>query len=213
VLDEHFGPTAYSLRDLFRDEQRRLLDEVLASTLADVEATYRSIYRGRAPLLRFLASVDAKLPKALHRAAEVVLNAELQDEITGGAEPARLSALIDEAHRFAVPLDVEGLQHAFHEAVDKRTRQLRRALADPTLFDRFGADEEQFSSDDPQPDRPGGVAAVRSGPRRGTEPVLAVMTDHRPSLVARARAGDEVAVRWLHTIDEATERLGLAVPE
>ncbi len=29
----------------------------------------------------------------------------------------------------------------------------------------------------------------------------------------RADAGDEVAVRWLQTIDEATERLGLAVPE
>jgi alpha-amylase/alpha-mannosidase (GH57 family) len=213
VLDEHFGPTAYSLRDLFRDEQRHLLDEVLASTLADVEATYRSIYRGRAPLLRFLASVDAKLPKALHRAAEVVLNAELQDEIAGGAEPARLSALVDEANRFEVPLDVEGLQHAFHEAVARRVRQFRRALADPLLFDRFGPDEEQFSTTIRSLTDQAQWLPFEADLVEAQDLCWRVLTDHRPSLVARAGAGDQVAVSWLHAIDEATERLGLAVPE
>ncbi|WP_052669820.1 DUF3536 domain-containing protein [Nitriliruptor alkaliphilus] len=213
VLDDQFGPNAYSLRDLFRDEQRRLLDEVLEGTLVDVEATYRSIYRGRAPLLRFLASLDAKLPKALQSAAEVVLNAELQDAISGGAEPARISALIDEANRFEVPLHVEGLEHAFAEAVGRRTRQLRRALEDPELFERFGDEEERFSS----------VVRVLTDQAEWLpfEADLAeaqnlcwrLLTDHRPSLVARAGEGDEVALRWLQTIDEATERLGLAVPE
>lgn len=213
VLDDRFGTEAYSLRDLFRDEQRRLLDEVLASTLSDVESTYRSIYRGRAPLLRFLASVDAKLPKPLHRAAEVVLNAELQAEITGGVEPARLSALLDEAARFEVPLDVEGLQHAFGEAVGRRTRQLRRALEDPTLFDRFGPEEEQFSSRIRSLTDQAEWLPFEADLAEAQNLCWSVITDHRPSLVARAGAGDEVAVRWLHTLDEATERLGLAVPE
>jgi alpha-amylase/alpha-mannosidase (GH57 family) len=213
VLDDHFGADAYSLRDLFRDEQRRLLDEVLASTLEDVQATYRSIYRGRAPLLRFLASVDAKLPRPLHRAAEVVLNAELQDEISGGAEPARLSALIDEAERFDVPLDVEGLQHAFQEAVRRRARQLRRALEDPTLFDRFGPDEEQFSDVIRSLTDQAAWLPFDADLAEAQNLCWRVIRDHRPSLVARARGEDEVAVRWLQTIDEATERLGLAVVE
>jgi alpha-amylase/alpha-mannosidase (GH57 family) len=213
VLDEHFGANAYSLRDLFRDEQRRLLDEVLAGTLADVEATYRSIYRGRAPLLRFLASLDAKLPKALHSAAEVVLNAELQDAVSGGSEPARISALLDEAARFEVPIEVDGLAHAFGAAVSQRTRQLRRALEDPELFDRFGDEEQRFSSVVRSLTDQAGWLPFDADLSEAQNLCWRIITDHRPSLVSRARTGDEVAVRWLQTIDEATERLGLAVPE
>ncbi|MEX1162908.1 MAG: DUF3536 domain-containing protein [Nitriliruptor sp.] len=213
VLDDHFGQSAYSLRDLFRDEQRRLLDEVLEGTIADVEATYRSVYRGRAPLLRFLASLDAKLPEPLRSAAEVVLNVELREAIRSGGDPARVSALVDEAERFGVPLDVERLSHAFGEAVDRQTRRLRRSLEGPDLFETFGEDQQRFA------------AAVRDlVDLAGWLPFDAelaaaqnlcweVVRDHRPSLVVRADAGDEVAVRWLQTIDEATERLGLAVPE
>jgi alpha-amylase/alpha-mannosidase (GH57 family) len=213
VLDEHFAGDAYSLRDLFRDEQRRLLDEVLEGTLIDVEATYRTIYRGRAPLLRFLASLDAKLPKALHSAAEVVLNAELQDAVSGGDEPARISALIDEAARFDVPIDVDGLQHAFAGAVRHRTRQLRRALEDPELFHRFGEPEQRFSTVVRGLTDQAEWLPFEADIAEAQNLCWRVICDHRPSLVTRAGAGDEVAVRWLQTIDEATERLGLAVPE
>jgi alpha-amylase/alpha-mannosidase (GH57 family) len=214
VLDDHFGPGAYSLRDLFRDEQRRLLDEVLEGTTADVEATYRSVYRGRAPLLRFLASVGAKLPEPLRSAAEVVINAELSEVVRAGGDPARVSALVEEADRFGVTLDVDRLEHAFGEAVERRIRRLRRALdEDPTVFERFDDDHRRFA------------AAVRdlvdlaawlpfdADLVAAQNVCWQVVRDHRPSLVLRADGGDQVAVRWLQTIDEATERLGLAVPE
>jgi alpha-amylase/alpha-mannosidase (GH57 family) len=213
VLDEHFGVNAYSLRDLFRDEQRRLLDEVLEGTLVDVEATYRSIYRGRAPLLRFLASLDAKLPKALHSAAEVVLNAELQDALRGGAEPARISALVDEATRFEVRLDVDGLTHAFAEAVRQLTRQMWRALEDPQLFHRFGDQERRLSTVIRGLTDQAEWLPFDADLGEAQNLCWRIITDHRPSLVSRADTGDEVAIRWLQTIDEATERLGLAVPE
>jgi alpha-amylase/alpha-mannosidase (GH57 family) len=213
VLDDHFGPDAYSLRDLFRDEQRRLLDEVLEGTIADVEATYRTVYRGRAPLLRFLASLDAKLPEPLRSAAEVVLNAELRDAVRGGADPARVSALVDEADRFGVPLDVDRLTLAFDEAVRRHTRRLERALEDPELFERFGDEERRFSVS--VRDLVDLAAWLPFDADLGVaqNACWRIVRDHRPSLVSRADAGDEVAVRWLRTIDEATERLGLAVPE
>ncbi|MEX1178876.1 MAG: DUF3536 domain-containing protein [Nitriliruptor sp.] len=213
VLDDRFGSDAYSLRDLFRDEQRRLLDEVLEGTVADVEATYRSVYRGRAPLLRFLASVDAKLPEPLRSAAEVVLNAELREAIRGGGDPARVSALVDEADRFGVPLDVDRLAHAFGEAVERQTRRMRHSLEDPELFERYGEDERRFASSIRDLVDLAGWLPFDTELSVVQNLCWQVIRDHRPSLVVRADAGDEVAVRWLHTIDEATERLGLAVPE
>jgi alpha-amylase/alpha-mannosidase (GH57 family) len=214
ALDDHFGPGAYSLRDLFRDEQRRLLDEVLEGTVADVEATFRTVYRGRAPLLRFLASVDAKLPDPLRSAAQVVLNAELREAVRTAADPARVRALVDEADRFGVPIDLDQLEHAFGYAVERQLRRLRRALEDdPEVFDRFDDAARRVASAIRDLVDLAGWLPFDADLAAAQNLCWRVLRDHRPSLVVRADSGDEVAVRWLETIDEATERLGLAVPE
>ncbi|MBI3962495.1 MAG: DUF3536 domain-containing protein, partial [Deinococcus sp.] len=44
LLDKHFGTSTYSLKLLFRDERRKILDLILNSTLAEAEAAYRQIY-------------------------------------------------------------------------------------------------------------------------------------------------------------------------
>ena len=45
LLDRYFGDVPYSLRSLFRDEQRRILDLILASTLGEVEGEFRDVFR------------------------------------------------------------------------------------------------------------------------------------------------------------------------
>lgn len=52
TLDKHFGMTAYTVRSLFRDEQRKVLSSILESTLAAVESSYRQIYETNYPLMR-----------------------------------------------------------------------------------------------------------------------------------------------------------------
>lgn len=47
LLDEGFGKKVYSLRWLFRDEQRKILRLILDETLTHAEAAYRSIYEQR----------------------------------------------------------------------------------------------------------------------------------------------------------------------
>jgi len=54
ALDHSFGTSIYSLKTLFRDEQRKILDTVLDATLAEDEASYRQIYDREAPLMRFV---------------------------------------------------------------------------------------------------------------------------------------------------------------
>ena len=41
VLDRHFAGTAYSLKSLFRDEQRRIVRRILQNTLGEAEAVMR----------------------------------------------------------------------------------------------------------------------------------------------------------------------------
>ena len=53
MIDRYFGQATCSLRELFRDDQRRILDELLRNTRAEVDDELRKIYDTHAPLLRF----------------------------------------------------------------------------------------------------------------------------------------------------------------
>src|SRR5262249_15430942 len=41
LFDEHFGISSYSLRSLFKDEQRSIIDEILRSSVEEAESAYR----------------------------------------------------------------------------------------------------------------------------------------------------------------------------
>jgi alpha-amylase/alpha-mannosidase (GH57 family) len=213
VIDQHFGAPGYSISDLFRDEQQRLLEELLDNTLADVESTFRSIYRARAALMRFLAGLDAKMPAALERTAEVVINAQLREALGGTLVPAQIASLVAEAERFGVPIDTDALAHAYREAVERTTRRIRRALNDPHVFAHFGSAEERFFRGVHTLVDVAETLPFEADLSRAQNLCWRVLIGHRPTLVVRAAQGDEVAARWVETIDRLTERLHMAIPE
>ncbi len=68
LLDRHFGESTYSLRSLFRDQQRKILSIILDSALKEAEAVYRQLDEHHAPTMRFFN--DSRHPFAqsvLHR--------------------------------------------------------------------------------------------------------------------------------------------------
>src|SRR5256885_9322857 len=91
VMDRHFGQTSYSLRSLFKDEQRRILNEILASTREDLESRFRLIVERYAPLLKFLQSAGTPLPEGLDTVTDFVLHSDVRRQIE--AEPIDLDHL------------------------------------------------------------------------------------------------------------------------
>ena len=78
VMDRCLGESNYSLRSLFREEQRNVLESVLASALGQSETLYRQLYEQRAPIMRYLTDLHIPLPKAFTAAAAFVLNGDLR---------------------------------------------------------------------------------------------------------------------------------------
>jgi alpha-amylase/alpha-mannosidase (GH57 family) len=77
-FDRFFGSQNYSLRSLFRDEQKRILEILLSSTLAEVESSLSAIYENQASLLHFLSQSKLPRPEALTVAATFAINAGLR---------------------------------------------------------------------------------------------------------------------------------------
>ena len=126
-LDRHFGGTVYTLKSLFRDEQRRIVDRILESTLEESEASLRSLYERHAPLMRFLSDMNVPRPKALSVAAEFVLNASLRRQFQADFVDLReVRSLMEQAKEEGVQLDSAGLAYAMERKLDLLMQQLHR---------------------------------------------------------------------------------------
>jgi hypothetical protein len=137
LMDRHFGESYYSLKSLFRDEQRKILRQILTSTQQDVESRYRGIVAQYTPLMRFLKEIGAPLPLALKTAADFILNAELRRQFEQEeTDPARLRALLQEAQTGNVELHREALAYAIKSRLDRCLERLAAAPEDRALLAR-----------------------------------------------------------------------------
>src|SRR5205085_12395503 len=57
VLDEYFVEPLLSIRALFRDEQRRILNLLCVTTLNEEESAFRQLHERYNPLMRFNATI------------------------------------------------------------------------------------------------------------------------------------------------------------
>lgn len=78
-MNEQFGRHNYSLWDLFKNEQGKVLNQVFDSTLNSIETHFREIYAHYYPLMRIRPDLKIPLPKALAITVEFILNRDLID--------------------------------------------------------------------------------------------------------------------------------------
>lgn len=124
-LDNQFGPSIYSLRSLFRDEQRRILDLTLKPALDEAEAAYRQLFEYHTPMIRFLEDSKSPLPRALSMAAEFVVNADLKRAVTQQPlEPDKIKALLEQAELSGSPLETETLEYGFRKTLEDMAEKL-----------------------------------------------------------------------------------------
>jgi alpha-amylase/alpha-mannosidase (GH57 family) len=112
LLDRFYGHADYSLTSLFTDEQRRIVQLILNSTLWDIENSLTTIYQDHASLLHYLAHAGLPKPPALALAAGFAINAGLRRVME--IEPvdvAQLRSYLALAKSDQVPLETATLSY------------------------------------------------------------------------------------------------------
>lgn len=113
VLDRHFGELVYSLRSLFRDEQRKVLQSILAATVGETETSYRQIFEHHAPLMRFLKDIGVPLPPSFQAATELVINVNINRLLREQPiDVERLATQLTEAAAWGIRIDTAALAFA-----------------------------------------------------------------------------------------------------
>jgi alpha-amylase/alpha-mannosidase (GH57 family) len=129
-----------SLDAVFRDDQRRIVERLLAPTLVEVEAAQRALFERYAPLLRRLAPLRSPTPRALLVAGELVLSADLL-RATGEVPPnvALLRRLLAQAKEQDLRVDRAAVSFALGRSVEELAARLSERPTEPHLYAELDA--------------------------------------------------------------------------
>jgi alpha-amylase/alpha-mannosidase (GH57 family) len=127
LLEKRIGNSTYSLRHLFRDEQRRILQIVLEANLSSAEAAYRQIFDTNGPLLLFLKDLNVPAPRALAAAAEYLLNAAIRQAFENPVfDLTSIRKLLDTAALHGVTLDAAFLEMAIRRCLELTAKNFQQ---------------------------------------------------------------------------------------
>src|SRR5208282_714317 len=137
LLDRFYGHADYSLTSLFTDEQRRIVQLILISTLSDIENSLTTIYQDHASLLHYLSQAGLPKPPALTLAAGFAVNAGLRRALeTDPVDQAQLRSFLSLAKADQVPLDTATLSYIADQRMKRIMVELQMSSGSLEMLDR-----------------------------------------------------------------------------
>ena len=139
-IDYHFGTSTYSLRSLFRDEQRKILDQIMDLTMKEVWSAYGRIYTHYVPLMRFHMDLGVPLPRPFQVTAEIILNHQLRLAfLAPELDLQAIKSLLEEARFLQVALEGTGLEFALRKTIERLAERFQKHPADLTYLKQLEA--------------------------------------------------------------------------
>jgi alpha-amylase/alpha-mannosidase (GH57 family) len=197
LLDKRFGEKTYSLRSLFRDEQRRILRTILSTTVAEAEAAYLQLYDHHAALMRFITSLGTPMPREFSAAVEYAINSLMRracsaEELDG----ERIRSLLREAQASNVSLDKTTTEFLLRRKLDALGG---RFAAEPSNLERI-ADLQKALKIVKQMPFPVNLWGAQNQ-------VYAVQGGLYVRTKRRAQRGDPKAREWVNAYSDLSELL------
>jgi alpha-amylase/alpha-mannosidase (GH57 family) len=200
LMDKYFGAVHYSIKDLFRDEQRKVLNQILAATREEIHTTYRLLTDRYATLTRFLNDLHVPPLNALAPATEFVLNSELRRQFENGhLDAERIKSLMDEVRATRAPLDADMLAFAIRKHLDRLSDEIIKAPEDLDLLKRYSVSASLVQT------LPVSVNLWKP------QNIYDQLTTHK--LAEMRQRGDEKSRTWVETFLTIGRKLGFQVAD
>ena len=137
LLDRYYGHVDYSMASLFTDEQRRIVQLILNSTLRDIETSLTTIYEDHASLLHYLSQAGLPKPAALTLAAGFAINAGLRHALEADPpDQAQLRSFLSLAKADQVPLETATLSYLADQRMKRAMVELQMSSGSLEMLER-----------------------------------------------------------------------------
>jgi hypothetical protein len=201
LIEKYFGHENYSIQHLFRNEQQKILDEVLKNTMDKIEASFTQIYEEHHQLMQIQKELPVKLPKALAAVVEFVLNREMYTQIQ--KDPIDLKSiqvLAWELKRWSFSRDKENLSFLATAKVSQLMARLSKEPDDVGLAENIVALLSTFNS-----------LKFNMNLWKAQNIFFDMSSQYYGERKEKAKAGDARSVRWVSAFELLADFLGVAL--
>jgi len=138
LVEKNFGTGTYTLRYLFRDEQRKILGIILEEATNEARAMYRNFHDEHAHLIRFVTDLGVPLPRRFRLAVDFTLNSDLLDAFsTEEVDLKKSREILDEIQRTGVTPDAVTLEFALRRTIERLFERFVASPLEPGLLQRL----------------------------------------------------------------------------
>lgn len=147
LMDRYFGAQSFSLMNLFKDEQHKILNIILSSALEEVESSYRQIYEHHYPMMQMMQEMRLPVPRVLAVTLEFVIRGYLRRLF----EEEKLDVnwakqLVEDARRWSVDVDKPVLNYVASQKITQLMEKIMFGAHDlallQTVHDMIGVAEQ-----------------------------------------------------------------------
>ena len=147
MMDKHFGTHNYSFWHLFKDDQKKVLDQVLENTTTMVEGLFRQMYENNYPIMQAVKELSMPLPNALKVPVDFIVNSKVRrilekEEI----DLDELQRVAEEINRLDVELDTLFLNYLATQRVTQMMEQFFETPDNIKLMESIVISLEIFKS-------------------------------------------------------------------
>jgi alpha-amylase/alpha-mannosidase (GH57 family) len=138
LMDKHFGHHSYSLNSLFRDEQRKILNQIFDETMGESLASYHAMFEKSRPLMEFVQENHMPLPELFKIASQPALTASLKSALTQeDIDVEGVQRIIEQIKKFQVPVHSDDTEFFLRRHAESLTRAWRRDPSDLKLMTKI----------------------------------------------------------------------------
>jgi alpha-amylase/alpha-mannosidase (GH57 family) len=203
LMDKHFGMNNYSLWHLFKDEQRKVLGQILRSNLEGVEISFRKVYEENYPIMSFLQNLQMPLPKPLTVVAEYIVNMGLKRVFEGeDLDTEKLEGLINEGKKWPLEVDKEMIGFVATSWLNTRLEKLHQQPEDVASIKKTEKVLQLLKSLSVEPDI-----------WKPQNECFLIEKNHYSVMKQRADRGDDVAKRWVEVFPQLCSHLTVKVSQ
>jgi alpha-amylase/alpha-mannosidase (GH57 family) len=187
LMDTYFETHNYSLWHLFKDEERKVLNKILESTLREIEASFRQIYERHYPVMQVMREMRIPLPKSFATATELIIGHDMSQELKREElDFEQIGRLVEEVKRWSLDLDRKSLGFVVTEKINSLMRELSHEPDRVVLLETI---ENLFVtlSD----------LILETDLWMAQNIFFAICKTHYDAMEERASQGDEAAQTWL----------------
>jgi len=138
LMEKHYSQNRYSLRHLFRDDQRRILNRLVERSLVEIDFMYRRQFQHNSALIRMMNEMNMPIPKSLATTIDYTCNTDLKNALRNDdPDPEKVLEAIDQAEKYKGTLDEVALGYYAGRKITRMILAVEKNLTDLDLLEKF----------------------------------------------------------------------------